>query len=177
MAEVKGSYEASHQILSIKTLGGDLFAGTFVETKKLYGRDVHIVTVDGIKRYVPVMQCEWWALGEKSVPEVQRELQEQYRKQAREVLREYQEAPEDEEESVSELDREGVAEARRQVSDPNNVTIQTGLRNIANHQRRVVEQPLNDRVIQPGDEEEGVPVVRKRGAQTLRRLPDDTPEV
>lgn len=180
------SEEEKPQILSIRMLDGELFEGEFVETKKLHGRDVHVLFVNGLQRFVPVNQCSWWSLGETGAIEVQKQIRAEMREQARQILEERMaasttEAEEDEynELAVSEdCDEEQLEDLRRRVADKENIAVQGALHRIADHQRSLFEQAPDTRIIQPGEEAEQPRHVPQPPARSsIARLPDDTPEV
>lgn len=166
-------------ILTIKTVNGDLFAGEFIETRKEYGRDTHILVVDGIAHHVPLMQCSWWAFGKESTIEVRRKVHEEMKEQARKILMEYyKEQVEEEVVPTEDIGIESdVGDLIQSVRQRGNSTISGALSRIARHQRIIAEpEPINDRIIQPG-EEDSVPIQRRRSRSSLSRLPDDSPEV
>lgn len=177
------SNEVEPQILSIRMLDGELFDGEFVETKKVHGRDVHILIVNGLERFVPVNQCSWWSLGERSAAEVQRELQAQMRAEARAILEEKMAAEEEvyEEEAPVETgySPEQLEDLRRRVVDKSDPKIQGALHRIADHQRSFFDKaPPDTRIIQPGEESEQPKRVQQPPAHSsIARLPDDAPEV
>lgn len=176
------SDEQIPEILSIKTLDGEVFAGDFVETKKLYGRDVHVLDVNGLRRYVPVNQCAWWSLGDKSATEVQFEIRQQMKEEAAAVLEEHlngSQEQEVEEQQPTQYSDEEVANLHAKVTDRGNISIQEALQRIATHQRKIPEQQAPDtRIIQPGEEEMQQERVQSPQVRTsIARLPDDTPEV
>lgn len=180
-------------ILSIKTISGEVFAGDFIETCKEHGRDVHVLNVDGLVRYVPVSQCEWWAKGEESALEVRRRIREEMKQEATALLEErlqQQQVQTDEqydqevheEEALSDQELQAL---RDRVSDHDNYDVQESLRRVATHQRSLSERSVPDtRIIQPGEEEEEFrrqqqsdEQARRPSKRSIARLPDDTPEV
>lgn len=179
----------SDQILSLKTNDGELISGKFVQTKKEHGRDIHILIVDDIERHVPVMQCMWWAFGEKSVQEVEEERHRLMKEYAKKLIRQHAPAPveykdeeyyddeyDDEEIELTEEQLEDIARGRKAAKDLNNSQVQELIRNLARHQRGLARGTLNDRIIQPGEEFQ--PKRKRRHvAPSIQRLPDDTPEV
>lgn len=184
----------SAEIISIKTNTGELFDGEYLGTKKVFGRDVHILKMREIERYVPVLNCEWWCLGDQSAKEVRQQIQKEMREEAKFVLMEmYQEEserlenPTNSEEDQQQEDQqqeeptnlERIQKLRERVIDKNNRGVQQAVHRIADHQRSIFNQnPPETSVVQPGEDslQRRVPL-SPQGRSSIARLSDEDSEI
>lgn len=166
--------DEQEKIISIKTVCGDLLSGVYCGTSKVHGRDTHSFSLDGLQYYVPVIQCDWWALGEKSSKEVDIENGLKMKQQAKEVLMEHlqsasQAEKEDASEQSSQLEnQEKLRSLLETVRDEKRTSLQESIRNIANHQQLHANSTPETEIIQP----EGSSI-KRRDRATISRLEEN----
>jgi hypothetical protein len=185
----------SVSIITIKINDGEIFAGEFVETRKLYGRDVHVLYVDDLIRWVPVNNCTWWAIGETSAVEARKLKRAEMKEQARQLLLEVQKQTEEvsqEKETEETLIKQTISieeqvRLRDKVRDQKNAGLGQVVRGIAEHQRSFFEkkgpekkgpQIPDNRIIQPGEElESSIPAQKTSARSSISRLNDDAEDI
>lgn len=169
--------EQKDQIISIKTVGGDLLTGVYEKTCKIHGRDTHVFYCDDLKYNVPVIQCDWWALGDKSSKEVELLNGKKMKQQAREVLVEHLNSTKEKSKQEEDVVRQPAPEPENpekikafldRVKDEKKVSLQESIRNIANHQQSLTEHTPDTEIIQP----EGSDIKRQSRAP-ISRVDDD----
>lgn len=180
-------------IITIKINDGEIFSGEFIETRKLYGRDVHVLYVDDLIRWVPVNNCTWWAIGETSAIEARKIKRAEMKEQARQLFLEMQKQEEASQEETEEtptkqtISVEEQVRLRDKVRDQKNTVLGQVVRGIAEHQRSLPEkkgpekkgpQVPDNRIIQPGEElESSIPAQKTPARSSISRLNDDTEDI
>lgn len=176
-------------IITIKINNGEIFSGEFIETRKLYGRDVHVLYVDDLVRWVPVNNCTWWAIGETSAIEARKIKRAEMKEQARQLFLEMQKQEESsQEEEIEEtptkqtISVEEQIRLRDKVRDQKNTALGQVVRGIAEHQRSLPEkkgpQVPDNRIIQPGEElKSSIPAQKTPARSSISRLNDDTEDI
>lgn len=74
------------EILSAKMSTGDLLSGVLVEYQKIDDKTCFVIQSEGLLLYLPMHQCVWWSIGDKTYSAVQKQIKDEMKEQARLLL-------------------------------------------------------------------------------------------